>query len=285
MPREVTSASFDGTVLGVADRAMLNAFAVDLSPMGSWLLQEACASSVMVSGTRFVCGPKNDWDRVFYTYELTTGRLVASSHKYTYNGIPMTRVSGTDDFVTVTVGSSPSDFHLYRTLPSGEVTFLNESPYHGDFGVNNVFGFDGTPPVHLATFEGLLLRINAATCGPQSNSTVNGCFLKDGSLGTLTGAQRFVAMTDDGAGSVFGLVDPARDSFSDNACQSKCLLQKIDVPTRKVQAQKTYAFQPGAIRVMRYDPPSKRIIFGYAPPSPRFDQPAPGYTLDLLGYD
>ena len=110
-----------------------------------------------------------------------------SSKKYTYNGIPMRLVPGTSDFVTVSVDLSPSDFHLYSGSDSGEAVYINESPYHGDLRITNTYAFDGSPPVHLITDSGLLLRIHGDNCTGSMSSFSTGCFVKDGALGTLTG--------------------------------------------------------------------------------------------------
>ena len=107
-PRENTAAAFDGEILVVADRARFASYNVMLSRNMEADLVEECASAVLVSDHRFICGPSNDWDRIFYTYDAQTGAFVASSEKYTYNGIPMHHIPGTVDSVTVTVGSSPS---------------------------------------------------------------------------------------------------------------------------------------------------------------------------------
>jgi len=127
----------------------------------------------------------------------------------------MRRVPGTDDFVTVTTDLSPSDFHLYRQPESGAAEYVNESPYHGDFRVTNVYGFDRSPATHLITDAGLLLNIYGDDCGSMASSFKSGCFVKDGSIGIPTGAQLFIGLDTDADRQVFALVDANSSWFDD----------------------------------------------------------------------
>ena len=260
-PRAITAAAFDDELLVVADAAKLTSYDLDLKQLISSNLLEGCVSSVLLSEHRFVCGPKNDWDRIFYTYDATTGELLASSKKYTYKGIPMRRIPGKDDFVTVSVDSSPSDFHLYSLLATSEAGFVNESPYHGDFRVTGVYAFDGTPPTHLVTDAGLLLHIYGEECDVDHNSFTSGCFTKDGALGTLTGDQVFAGMDGDAAGKLYALVSTSR-SFSDPQCSDGCLLQQVDIASRSVDKQVTVHPSFGKLVVLRHDAVGGSIVLG-----------------------
>jgi hypothetical protein len=282
-PREVTAAAFDGERLVVADRALFTTLGPDLAPLGGGELVEACASAVAIGGSRFVCGPENDWDRIFVTYDQLTGAQLEVSAPYTYNGTPMRRVPGTDDFITVTTNLSPSDFHLYRVDALGKPVYVGESPYHGDFPANETYAFDGSPPKHLINSNGLMLEISPAGCGP---GTTFGCnFVKDGNLGTLSGAQRFVALTNDGTGVLSALVDPSDDFFSSN-CAAGCLLQRIDVPSRTVLSQKQYTPRFARVVAAVHDAASSGLLLGYSygESSYPFDPPQ-GYRVELLAYE
>jgi hypothetical protein len=286
-PRQITSVAFDGTQIVVADRAKLTIYDPGLTALISADLLEACAESVLVSGNRFVCGPSNDWDRVFYTYDTKTGRLLASSNKYTYNGIPMRRVPGTDDFVTVTDDSSPSDFHLYSVLPSGQVSYVNESPYHGDFSVTTTYAFDGEPPKHLITGAGLMLKIYDTGCSADANSFTSKCFVKDGSLGTLSGSQYFVAMDSDASGTLFGLVDPAASFSSSGPCAQGCVLEKVDIAARSIVSQSVVHLGVSRVVALRNDPVSKTAVIGYIVGTGSYyfpSDPYPGYRVVVLPY-
>src|SRR5262245_27746066 len=68
--RQITAAAFDGTTLVIADAAALTVMTPSLEVGPSVLVTETCVAGVLVSGKRFVCGPANDWDRIFYTYDV-----------------------------------------------------------------------------------------------------------------------------------------------------------------------------------------------------------------------
>ena len=284
-PRVITAAASDGKLLGIADGAIVTGFEVGdgLDEISSTTLLEGCQSAVLVSGGRFVCGPANDWDRIFYTYDLNTGELLASSDAYTYNGIPMRRIPQTDDFVSVTVGSSPSDFHLYRVGADHVVTFIGESPYHGDFAATHVYGFDAEPPSNLITHEGLLLDLTSDDCAMSMGTRASGCFLKNGAIGTLTGSQQFAAMDNDG-GTLYGLVTPGGTYFRDPVCERGCLLQSIDVAGRERLTQTAYPLDIGRVVALAFDPDSSKVMVASQLVGEVIfdDDPYPGFRIDLL---
>lgn len=285
--REITAAAFDGGVLAIADAATLTIYDAELTSVVSGELIEACADAVLVNDNRFVCGPSNDWDRIFYTYDTQTAEFVASSLAYTYNGIPMRRVGTTNDFVTVTVDSSPSDFHLYSVVETGEPVFINESPYHGDFSITDTYAFYGNPPTHLVTFEGLMLEIYAEGCTPDESSFTSQCFVKDGALGTLTGSQFFLGMDQDAEGFIYGIVSAGGGSYFDPLCTAGCIVQKIDVAERSVVAQAIHDLNVGAIITTRHDAASNALIVGFRNAGDYYfsSDPYPGHQVRLLGYE
>ena len=287
MPREVTAAAFDGEHLAIADQGKLTSYDLELNQIASTTTLETCVSLVVLSKQRAVCGPENDWDRVFYTYDLSNGALLASSSKYTYNGIPMRRVPGTDDFVTVTVDTSPSDFHLYRLADTDVVEFVNESPYHGDFRVTNTYGFDGAPATQLITDAGLLLKIYGDGCDTMTNSFTSGCFTKDGSIGTLSGAQLFVGLDTDTDGQVFALVDANPNSFSDDDEFKNYLLERIDLATRTVTKQSTISLQLGKLIAFRRDVSNGSLLIAYRKGSRSYFPSSgqyPGYEVRSISF-
>jgi len=264
-PRPLMAAALDGTLLGVADGAKVTALdlAADLNALSSTELIEACTAAVMVSNHRFVCGPSNDWDRVYYIYDLLQGKLLASSNKYTYNGRPMRRVPGRDAFITVSDDLSPSDFHLYTVAADSTLTYLGESPYHGDFSISNIYAFDGEPPNHLVTSTGLLLDIGKPECTqPSTSSTaLMGCFVKDGALGTLTGAQTFVGMSTQG-GLLYALLDVGSTSGPSSPTRNY-LLQSIDVAAREVKTQSVHALDVVRVVAIAFDAQSSKVMVAH----------------------
>lgn len=285
--REITSAAYDGTTLVVADRAALTVLDGRLAMGASAFLQETCAASVLVSGNRFVCGPANDWDRIFYTYDVGAPMplLIGMSAPYTYNGTPMRRVPGTDDFITVSTNSSPSDFHLYRVGDDGKVIYINESPYHGDFAVTNSYAFDGSPPTHVIQPAGLMLRIYGNGCASTMNSFNTGCFVKDGELGTLRTGEGFVGLGDDGAGALFAVVAVPSASTFNALCKSGCSFQRIDLTTHTITSQRSHPISDLLTLVNTIgDPLCHQIVVGYRTPSPTSSFDPGGFRIQSLDY-
>lgn len=288
-PRPINTAAFDGTSLVVADAALFTVFSLTLEPQGTVLLTEACASSAITKGGVFVCGPANDWDRIFYTYSIADRKSIArSSNKFTYHGTPMKVVPGTDYFVTVTTNSSPSDFFLYRVMPGGtDVIYVNESPYHGDFAATRTFAFAGTPPTHLVNTDGLLLRLFGDGCDSMHNSFTSGCFVKDGNLGTLPMARTFAALANDEQGRMFSLLrgTTGSTSFFDPLCPGGCSLQQIDVDARRVVSEQKHMMAARQIIALRPDSACKMVAVGYAvATSSSSSTDYAGYQVDLLDY-
>lgn len=270
-PREVTAAAFDGTYLAIADRGVHTALDTDLTEQSSVLLAETCASAVIVSGHRFVCGPDYDWDRIFVTYDLERATEIARSDTYTYNGIPMRRVPGTDDFITVTEDLSPSDFHLYDG--SGDpVVYVQDSPYHGDFTVSTTYAFHGFPATHLVTQAGIMLRIRGPGCMPDAYPSE--CLVRDGELGTVSRTATYAAMTQDTHGHIVGLVDTADRWYDDPYCAGGCTLHEVESATRTITRSRDVTSTFLAPAVMEVDPADTSVLLGVYTAGDRFD----GYT-------
>jgi hypothetical protein len=156
------------------------------------------------------------------------------SDPYTYNGVPMRRVPGRDEFVSITHDSSPSDFHLYALTGDSRAVYVNESPYHGDFEVEIQYAFWGDPATHVVTTEGILLRIHDEGCEPGVYP--GNCFVKDGELGTLpVDAYDYLDLREGDAGTVYALVLETTDPYTyDAICGEGCTIQRVDVAQRSV---------------------------------------------------
>jgi hypothetical protein len=277
-PRDILSAAFDGERLVIADAARFTTLDRNLSELASADAVEPCASAVLVGGPRLVCGPDNDWDRIFYTYDALTGELLATSSPYTYNGIPMRRVPGTDAFVTVPLNLSPPDFSLYEVAPSGEAIYVGESPYHGEFDANDVYAFDGVPPVHLITHEGLMLEIEGADP-----------FVKDGAVGTLSTGEYFLGLDNDGSGKLYGLMYPGLGDYwpGESLCERGCVVQRIDIASNTVDDETSHNLDLGALVAARHHSGTDTLVVGYRRSGdyhvPSGD-PYPGYRVERLPY-
>jgi len=284
-PREITAAAFDGSSLAIFDKAMLTIFASNLTPVApASMLTEVCAAAAFVGGDRVICGSASDWQRSFYAYSSKTGaKILATLMSETYHGIPMRRVTGKDDFVTVSIGTSPSDFFLHTVDSSSKVIYVSDSPYHGDFAVSLAYTLQGNPAHHLVTEQGLLLNIYDVNCKAGLGSPQ--CFVKDGMLGTLFGTQRFIGMDNDGTNYVYALVDDASSTSFYRRCANGCFAQRINGDQKVVEAQKRYDVDVGAIIATRHDATANALIVGFRKSgSFSVGDPYPGYRVELLTY-
>lgn len=268
--RPITTASFDGVYLGIADRARLTTLEFDLTFVSEATLTRYCASSVTMSGHRFVCGPANDWDRIFTTFDMVSGMQLAESREYTYNGIPMTAVPGYDDFVTVTTFSSPSDFHLYEVEADGTPVFINESPYHGGITATDTFAFDGVPATRLINASGEMLRIRGPRCEIGS-SFDSQCFIRDGDVGVIPVGAIYLGMDNDANGKLYTIRN--NSSFWPRApvCTptEPCIVEIVDVATRTIERTIPYDQDTEWITHLVYDDTSNSLLLGTSPD--RFD--------------
>ncbi len=284
-PRPITCADFDGERLLVTDKARFTAFSADLNEGASGDLLETCQSVVLVRNARFVCSPVDGTDGIFSTYDTSTGQLVTTSEKQPYQGRRMRSVPGFDEFVTVTEHSSPSDFFLFSISANGQATYVNESPYHGDFEATRVYAFNGNPATHLVTNEGILLKLHGEHCTKETGSFDSECFVKDGALGTLAGTQRFVGMETGSNGKLYAMVSVAGGaSFKNSLCKAGCLLQRIDVGSRIVESQHSYPLAMGEVIATRFDAATGTVVMGFRLPGD-YNSPGdmyPGYRVTRL---
>ena len=231
--RQITAAVFDGTTLVIADEAELTVMSSALAVGPTAFLTVSCASAVLVGENHFVCGPANDWQRSFYTYDvgMNPPALLASGGEYTYNGIPMRRVPGTDEFVTVTLDSDPPSFYLFQVAAdTGAVTFEGGSPFD-TYDANLVFAFDGSPATHMIQDQGDILALTGTGCQNGIDSLDGACFVQTGTLGTLRTGQGLIGLGDDGAGRLVGVVSPSSNTYPFNsACASGCPSSSSTLP-------------------------------------------------------
>jgi hypothetical protein len=263
---------------------MLNVFDTSLTMMSSTTLRDTCVTAAILPGQRFVCGPTSDWDRTFGVHQLPSGAALAASGRFTYQGTPMRRVPGRDDFTTVTTNLSPSDIYLKRLMPDNSIVSFGDSPYHGDFPVTDVYAFIGDPATHVVTHGGILLQIYGPTCRGSTPAGTGACFTRDGILGTLSTGQTFVGMTEINATRLIGITAPT-SGFPppDSLCAAGCSVQRIDATTRSVLSSSTFtAASMQAITAVRYDRWSDRAVIAYTL-GRRYDPPT-GHRVELLSF-
>jgi hypothetical protein len=255
--REITAAAYESDTLVVVDKAKFTSYDAALETIVSADLATGCSSAVLIGGGRFVCGQDVDWDRVYYTYDVKSGDLVASSMQYTYDGLPMRRVPGQDMFVAVEVASSPANLFLYQVGDDGAATLLGSSSFETS-DPTNVYTFFGDPATDVVAQDGAILAIPGDCTGTAFNE---GCFTQHGELGTLTGSQVFIGMDSDSAGQLYALVDLS-PSFS-APCSSGCTVQQIDVASRSVTRQAVRSLGTiGSVVGVRYDAAADALVAG-----------------------
>jgi hypothetical protein len=141
--------------------------------------------------------------------------------------------------------------------------------------VSHTLAFDSDPATHLIQETGLLLSIHGTAtfprpCAPGSN----GCFVQDGVLGSLSGANsRFVAMASRADGKLYALA--AHDSWT--TCADSCTAQVVDLATRDFRQLGPYAdarFVKPLATAVRGTPAV--LYVGFAPTD---DRGAQGYVI------
>jgi hypothetical protein len=285
--RQITAAAFDGTTLVVADAAELTVMspALDVGPTA--FLIDGCGSAVLVGGNYFVCGPNTDVSRVYDTYDVRMNppTRIASSSPYTYDGVPMRPVPGTNHFVTVTLNISPPSFSLFQVAPdTGAVTFSGSSPFAA-YAATQVMAFDGTPATHMIQSQGDILGLTGSGCQSPTQS-IYGCFMQTGVLGTLRTGQSYLGLGDDGAGRIVAVVAQSMALSPYQAqCPSGCPVQLIDISSRTILQQQTYPLSD-LVAVVRaaYDPVCGMAILGYTKVSSNATLGVGGYRVQALAF-
>jgi hypothetical protein len=281
-PREIMASAIDDTYLALADSAALVVLEL---PTFRWLrmvsVTETCWAGVILSGHRFVCGPSNDWDRIFYLYELSTGASLGHSGKYTYDGLPMRAIPGRDAFVTVTVSSSPSDFYLWRLDAAGIPAPHGDSPYHGAFAASMRFAFFGLPATHLITEQGHFLSFGQ-TCDAYSGDP---CFIRAGELGWPATGERFLAMTEAGDGTHLYAVVSTSASYFDTGCTgTNCVVRRIDAAARLVEKSWATGLTADGVDLLALDAVGHRVVLAWRTGC-TFGNACTGYAVGGLSTD
>lgn len=259
-PHPITSVDFDETTLAIADTATLTALTASLDVTSSTMLVEPCAAGVVISGPRFVCGNGDDFGRIFYTYDLGAGRELIRSPTYTYNGIPMKRVSGRDAFVTSESVIFPNQL-TYFDVNFDEASLVFQSMFTSE-QFTSVYAFPGVPAAQLVTHDGAILDVS--TCAPG----MTGCFGRVGTLGTLMAGdpryETFLAEDAAADGSIVGLVEPMPVPLLGYALcppPAGCEIQQTDVAARRVLRRGSFV-SPSAIivRAVRFEPATNSAL-------------------------
>ena len=279
-PRALLTAAHDGETLAVADGAVLTALDDEtLEETSSGTLIEPCSSSVIMSDSRFVCGAKSDYNRIYYTYDLADGSLLASSKAYSSRGSKIQLAPGQDAFVA----TDSFGYQLFRLGEDHAAVLAAKSSSLSDIENTDVYTFDADPAEHLINQQGILLALPGSDCDPAANGSSPGCFSRNGTLGTLTGGQVFVAMTSQN-GVVYGLVDLGVSQqvswLLDPPPLKGYLLQSIDVEDRRILTQATYHLPMKRAEWIGLDESAERVLLAY-----RTGANTTGYEVVLLNLE
>jgi len=196
-PREILSAVWSGGRAVILDRGVLTTFDDGLTMVGRLNLVESCVQAVAADAGRIVCGPANDWQRIFYTYDVVTPVLLARSQGITYEGIPMRAVPGRPWFMTQET--------LFTLSATGEAQERMSFAFGGTGIPALPLTFAGNPATYAVDRAGKVFQLQD-TCQPACFASVStwtsGSALGfiDGPAGSVllpsvTGAKRYDVMT------------------------------------------------------------------------------------------
>jgi len=252
-PRLITAAALDSGRLIVVDKAAFRVVStVDFSTISETFTADTCTLAAVTSKSRLVCLTSSASETPLLTYDLKTGVLLAKSKLYT-SAQTLRPVPGTDELVAAYY----ANLVLYSVTSAGYVTTVGTAGVSDFYGTIAVLAFH-TPTDHLVTPNGALHQLHAPTCFPGAGG--GGCLPKDGVLGTLATGERFVGLTDDGANTVYGLVEKSGGYY----CETGCTLQQIDGTKRVVVSQKTHTISSmRMITSFRRDPVCNTILVGH----------------------
>jgi hypothetical protein len=294
------AAVFDTGTLAVGDAQGLAFYDQTLSLLREIPVANGCQGVVFLSAGRVVCDSRDpiySSAGTLRTYAVDSGALLATSPVDGMWAVAprMRRVPGVDALVN----ESNYLYLLYGAAPGGAVSFVNTSPMQGMYlgGLPFTFwgsGRSGTPPVHLVSWSGSLVKIYNPDCQSTGAPFDAGCFIPDGELGTLRGAEWFAAMVTDGQDLYTVTMDTDANFFPPSTrCAGDCLLvQHIDIPSRRVISSRMNSIplaRPGHVIAIEHDAECGMLLVAsfndsIDPNNPTVDPNNPDYSVDLLDY-
>jgi hypothetical protein len=93
-------------------------------------------------------------------------------------------------------------------------------------------------------------------------------------------------MDSDEHGRLFGIVDPTPGNFSTDAvCSAGCLLERIEVASRTIEAKVLVHLSAGGIVAFRHDATTNGMVVGYRLPGRTSfaSDTYPGYKVTFFG--
>jgi hypothetical protein len=256
--REITAASFDGTELVVADRAMLTAYDTSLTPLGQALIAEPCRDIDAVS-SGVVCAPNPGDAPAFWSYGPQPGWARTAStveHAPIWPLGRLVRVPGRDQ-VLILDGSSTQDWlMLCDVSASGIVTEIASQPALTEV-YRRFVAFDGTQPSRLLADNGAFFRIGPADC---ATSDPQHCLVLEGSLPPRSTPETLIAAAGDGAGNIQVLRAAAANG---PFCGDGCAFDSIDAATGEIRRATTFRLSVSETVSAHYDAVIDGMVFAY----------------------
>lgn len=294
------SAAFEAGKLAVGDAQGLAFYDQNLQLLREIPVAGGCQGVLFLSGGRVVCDNRDPVGAAFgtlSTYAVDSGALLATSPvDFNWAVAPrMQRVPG----VEALASEYNQTYLLYAVAAGGAISFVNTSPWVGMFLDRLPFTFwgsgrSGTPPVHLISWSGSLLKIYNPDCLGTGAPFDAGCFIPDGELGTLRGADYFAAMVTDGQDLYTVTMDTDANFFPPSTrCAGDCLLvQHIDIPSRRVISSRMNSLplaRPGYVVAIAHDAECGMLLVAsfndsIDPNNPGVDSNNPDYSVDLVDY-
>lgn len=267
----ITAAAFDGDVLAVADQAYVTSYDANLTLQQTLPVQTSCISGALIVGHRFVCAPPAYAS--FTVFDFASGSVTqnpTSAEQPMAEALTLRVVPGLNELVSPNYGR----FVSYAFTPDGTISTIGSNGYgvNGRVPTSAWFAFDANPATHVIDEWGDLMKLDAPGCTPPGTSAGYGtCLQIDGHLGDLTADETFVAMADDGAGTLFGIVASMEQL---GPCSQGCTVERIDIPSQTVVRRSAYVNVGGSFVGAKYDPYAHAFLYGYNTP--------PGYSIDAI---
>ena len=247
-PRPILAALVDGSTLVVADKAAVMVLDGGLAVLRQFSVTEGCSGLALFANGLLVCAATENPVHRFYTYDLSTGALLATSQPESQLDVPIRRVPGQ----SYLIGGVMYRHGLFEVSPAGVLAYIGKQAFSDVESLwNQAFAFDAGA-IHLINTNGTKRKILGTNC---SDAETSDCFAKDGALGNLVGDGAALGIDDDGAGTILELVEK-KGGYE---------LQKIDAKASLVIARQTHALPGGlgGITHLRYDPTCDRVVIAY----------------------
>ncbi len=265
--RELSAAAFDGTHLAVSSATELEIRSAQFDSLRAVTLEGRCDFAAFAASDTVICAPNaSESVGTVSTYDIVSGTLVGRSLGLQYEGAPSIRVvPGRAQLVQYRSGLG-----LYAMEAAGQLRLLGKAEHHS---ARHAEFLHVTEPT-LVTDGGELLRLSDSL---ECDAEPSGCFRSAGLLGK-------------GTNEVITLIHPLRDGGvftvvypNDRGPSARRVIaiQRYDLTTRAIVAQKVYDFGDDLVIAVQYDEVADKLWTALAPNS---WTPGSSFRVLLLDY-